>query len=201
VGQRELVWENSVKSQRAGKRVLDSSTRFIEKDLKLKVNVDKSKVVKSAECKFLGFSFRRKHIIFHPKSIETFKHRVRQLTNRTWGVSMGTKIRKLNTYLRGWANYFGIANQYQQMVDLDHWIRRRIRMCYWKQWRKPRTKVNQLIKLGVPRKTAIFCGITSKSYWRSSKTLGINMGLSNKYLKEQGLFSRKDGWIAFHYGG
>jgi RNA-directed DNA polymerase len=189
-----------VKSQRAGERVMQSLTRFIEQDLKLKVNIEKSQVVKSTQCKFLGFSFRGKHIAWHPKSIQTFKHKVRELTNRTWGVSMRTKLRKLSVYLRGWINYYGIGNQYQQCVDLDHWIRRRVRMCYWKQWRKPRTKIRRLMKLGVPKRAAISCGLSSKSYWRSSKTAGINMGLGNKYLKQQGLFSLRDGWIAFHHG-
>jgi len=189
-----------VKSQRAGERVMRSLTRFIEQDLKLKVNVEKSQVVKSTQCKFLGFSFRGKHIAWHARSIERFKHKVRELTNRTWGVSMLTKLRKLSIYLRGWINYYGIANQYQQCVDLDNWIRRRVRMCYWKQWRKPRTKIRSLLKLGVPKRSAISCGLSSKSYWRSSKTAGINMGLGNKYLKQQGLFSLRDGWIAFHHG-
>ena len=189
-----------VKSQRAGERVLKSLTRFIERDLKLRVNHDKSRVVKSAHCKFLGFSFLGRLIVWHPKSVEKFKHRVRELTNRSWGVSMLTKIRKLSVYLRGWINYYAIANRYQGTVDLDHWIRRRIRMCYFKQWRKPRTKIHNLIKLGVHPRAAIACGMSSKSYWRNSRSPGINKGLGLKYLKQQGLFSLKDGWIAFHHG-
>lgn len=189
-----------VRSQRAGERVMQSLTRFIERDLKLKVNIEKSQVVPTAQCKFLGFYFHGRRIYWHPKSMDKFKHQVRELTNRTRGISMQAKLRKLSVYLRGWINYYGIANQYQQCVDLDNWIRRRIRMCYWKQWRKPRTKVRKLIQLGVPLRTAISCGITSKSYWRSSKTAGINMGLGNKYLQQQGLFALRDGWIAFHHG-
>jgi RNA-directed DNA polymerase len=189
-----------VKSQRAGERVLKSLTCFIENDLKLKVNTEKTKLVKSAQCKFLGFSFRGQHIRWHPKSIEKFKRRVRELTNRTWGVSMETKIQRLSVYLRGWINYYGIGNQYQQCVDLDHWIRRRIRMCYWKQWGRPRTKIRNLIKLGLPVKVAVACGRSSKGWWRSSKSHGINAALGLEYLKQQGLFSLRDGWIAFHYG-
>lgn len=189
-----------VKSQRAGKRVLHNLTRFIEHDLKLKVNTEKSQVVKSSQCKFLGFSFFDKQIRWHPKSVETFKRRVRELTDRTRGISMGTKIQKLSVYLRGWINYYGIANQYQRCVDLDHWTRRRIRMCYWKQWGRPRTKIRTLIRLGVPVKAAVACGRSSKSWWRSSKSPGINMALGLEYLREQGLFALRDGWIAFHYG-
>ncbi|MEZ5536554.1 MAG: group II intron reverse transcriptase/maturase [Thiolinea sp.] len=190
-----------VKSPRAGERVLQSLTRFIENDLKLKVNTEKSQVVKSVNARFLGFSFRGKHIRWHPKSVEKFKRRVRELTNRTWGVSMGKKIRNLSVYLRGWINYYGIAHQYQPCVDLDHWIRRRVRMCYWKQWGRPRTKIRSLIQLSLPVRSAVACGRSSKGWWRSSKSQGINAALSLKYLKQQGLFSLRDGWIAFHYGG
>lgn len=189
-----------VKSQRAGNRVLRSLTCYIEDDLQLKVNTEKSQVVKSSQCKFLGFSFHGKQIRWHPKSVEKFKYRVRELTNRTWGVSMETKIRKLSVYLRGWINYYGIGNQYQRCVDLDHWVRRRVRMCFWKQWGRPRTKIRNLIRLDVPIKAAVACGRSSKSWWRSSKTPGINMALGLKYLKEKGLFALRDGWIAFNYG-
>ncbi|MEZ5537708.1 MAG: group II intron maturase-specific domain-containing protein [Thiolinea sp.] len=130
-----------------------------------------------------------------------FKRRVRELTNRTWGVSMGKKIRDLSVYLRGWINYYGIAHQYQPCVDLDHWIRRRVRMGYWKQWGRPRTKIRSLIKLGLPVRSAVACGRSGKGWWRSSKSQGINAALSLKYLKQQGLFSLRDGWVAFHYGG
>ncbi|MEJ2419168.1 MAG: group II intron reverse transcriptase/maturase [Exilibacterium sp.] len=189
-----------VKSKRAGERVLSSITRFVERKLKLKVNDQKSQVCKVSQCKFLGFTFWGKYLRWHPKALAKFKHEVRQLTGRSWGVSMETKIRELTTYLRGWINYFGIANQYQQCVDLDHWIRRRVRMCYWKQWRKPRTKVRNLIKLGVPVKLAISCGITSKGYWHSARTEGIHRALNDVYLENQGLISLRDRWVKIHYG-
>lgn len=122
-------------------------------------------------------------------------------TDRTrLGCTMETKIQELSIYLRGWINYVGIANQYQQCVELDHWIRRRIRMCYWKQWRKPRTKIRNLIHLGVPVKLAISCGITSKGYWHSALTEGIYRGLNGAYLAAQGLFSLRDRWVEIHYG-
>lgn len=189
-----------VKSIRAGKRVLAGVTRFIERDLKLKVNAEKSQVVMCSQCKFLGFRIHGRNLRWHPRSIEKFKYRVRALTNRTWGVSMERKIRELSTFLRGWINYYGIGNQYQLCVDLDHWIRRRIRMCYWKQWRKPRTKIRNLIKLGLPARAAIACGLSSKSWWHSAKSHGINAALSKQYLKAHGLFSLRDGWVSFHYG-
>lgn len=137
-----------VKSRRAGERTLRSITNYLHTRLKLVVNETKSRVVKTSESKFLGFTFKRGRIHWHPKSLEKFKREVRRLTNRNWGVSMRYQLQKLSQYLRGWINYFGIASGYQHCVELDHWIRRRIRMAYWRQWRKPRTKVRNLIKRG-----------------------------------------------------
>ena len=128
-----------------------------------------------------------------------FKQQVRRLTNRNWGVSMQYQLFKLSQYLRGWINYFGIASGYQRCVELDHWIRRRVRMAYWRQWRKPRTKVRHLMRLGVHVQAAVACGITSKGPWRSAKSPGINQALSLDYLKSEGLYSLRDGWIALHY--
>jgi len=112
---------------------------------------------------------------------------------------MSYQLFKISQYLRGWINYFGIASGYQRCVDLDHWIRRRVRMAYWRQWRKPRTKVRSMMRLGAHFRSAIACGITSKGPWRSSKTPGIQQALSNDYLKSQGLYALRDGWIKLHH--
>lgn len=188
-----------VKSPRAGERVLSSISRFLSHRLKLIVNSVKSHVVKTSESKFLGFTFKGGRIHWHPKTVLKFKQQVRRLTNRNWGVSMRYQLFKLSQYLRGWINYFGIASGYQRCVDLDHWIRRRVRMAYWRQWRKPRTKVRNLMRLGVHVQAAVACGITSKGPWRSAKTPGINQALSLDYLKSEGLYSLRDGWIALHH--
>ena len=188
-----------VKSKRAGERILNSISNYLERRLKLIVNSDKSRVVKTSESKFLGFTFRSGRIQIHPKTLHRFKEQVRRLTNRNWGVSMRYQLFKTSQYLRGWINYFGIANCYQLCMDLDHWIRRRVRMAYWRQWRKPRTKVRNLMRLGVRVQVAVGCGITSKGPWRSSKTPGINQALSNAYLKTEGLYSLRDGWIKLHH--
>ena len=188
-----------VKTPRSGKRVLSSISRFLCHRLKLVVNTTKSHVVKTSESKFLGFTFKRGRIQWHPKTLLKFKQQVRRLTNRNWGVSMHYQLFKISQYLRGWINYFGIANSYQRCVDLDHWIRRRVRMAYWRQWRRPRTKVRSLMRLGVHVQAAVACGITSKGPWRSAKTPGINQALSLDYLKSEGLYSLRDGWIALHY--
>ena len=188
-----------VKSKRAGERVLRSISGYLKDRLKLVVNTTKSHVVKVSESKFLGFTFRAGRIQWHPKTLLTFKQRIRELTNRNCGVSMKYQLFKISQYLRGWINYFGIANSYQLCVDLDHWIRRRVRMAYWRQWRKPRTKVRNLMRLGVHVQAAVACGITSKGPWRSAKTPGINQALSLNYLKSEGLYSLRDDWIKLHY--
>lgn len=188
-----------VKSQRAGERVLRSISRYLQERLKLVVNTTKSHVVKTSECQFLGFTFQGGRIQWHPKTLHKFKQQVRRLTNRNWGVSMRYQLFKISQYLRGWINYFGIASGYQRCLELDHWIRRRVRMAYWRQWRRPRTKVRNLMKLGVHVRAAVACGITSKGPWRSSKTPGIQQALSNAYLKSQGLYALRDGWIKLHH--
>lgn len=188
-----------VKSQRAGERVLRSISKYLQDRLKLVVNTIKSRVVKSTESKFLGFTFRAGRIQWHPKTLLEFKQRIRRLTNRNWGVSMQYQLFKISQFIRGWINYFGIANCYQLCVDLDHWIRRRVRMAYWRQWRKPRTKVRNMMSRGVHVRAAVACGITSKGPWRSAKTPGIQQALSNAYLKSQGLYALRDGWIKLHY--
>jgi len=188
-----------VSSRRAGDRVLASISHYLEHRLKLTVNTAKSRVVKTNDSKFLGFTFKGTQIHWHPNTLRKFKQRIRVLTNRNWGVSMHYQLFRIRQYLRGWINYFGIATGYQRCCDLDHWIRRRVRMAYWRQWRKPRTKVRNLMKLGVHVQSAVACGITSKGPWRSSKTPGIQQALSNDYLKAEGLASLRDGWIRLHH--
>lgn len=150
------------------KCLIENTSRFIHQKLKLKVNSDKSRYGAVTESKFLGFRFNRQYIKIHDRAIQGFKIKVKKLTNRNKGISMNQQIHQLNQYLRGWGNYFLIANEYQLCLDLDHWIRHRLRMCFWRQWRKPRTKIKNLINFGVSTKMAIDCGITSKDPWRSS---------------------------------
>ncbi|NOY74000.1 MAG: hypothetical protein GXP14_16805 [Gammaproteobacteria bacterium] len=153
------------------------------KRLKLTVNEKKSQVVPINQCKFLGFSFNRNNIIIHPDSLKIFKREVKRLTGRSWGVLMAVRYQKLKLYLRGWMNYYAIDIRYQQACDLDQWIRRRICMCYWKMWRKPRTNIRNLMNKGVSDVLAICCGISSKADWRSAQTKGIQIALNNERLK------------------
>ncbi|MDP2368201.1 group II intron reverse transcriptase/maturase [Rhodoferax sp.] len=116
-----------VKSQRAAERVMRSITRYLETSLKLTVNRAKSKAAPMSECSFLGFTMRGTKIRWTDKSVANFKHRVTELTGRSWGVSMEHRLHKLGQYVRGWTAYFGISQYYRPVPELDDWIRRRIR--------------------------------------------------------------------------
>jgi len=183
-----------VKSPRAGNRVMQSLTRYLEGRLKLKINPVKSKVAKMSECGFLGFTIVRGKIRWLEKKLAAFKHRVKELTGRSWGVSMEFRLHKLGQYVRGWMGYFGISEYYRPIPELDEWIRRRIRMGYWKQWRWPRTKIKHLLALGVSLKTAIQHGVSSKSYWHMARTPAMQQALNNDWLKAKGLLSIKTLW-------
>jgi RNA-directed DNA polymerase len=111
---------------------------------------------------------------------------------------MSHRLQKLAQYLRGWMNYYGISEYYRPVPELDHWIRRRIRICYWKQWRFARTKVRHLLSLGTGKRQAILTAISRKSYWHLSRTLATQTGMTNKWLESQGLVSARQLWIKAH---
>jgi RNA-directed DNA polymerase len=186
-------------SRNAGMRVMKSLRRYVEIKLKLKVNEQKSKVIPSGESEFLGFTFARKKIRWTEKSYSKFKARIIEITNRSWGVSLKRRIITLNRYLKGWAGYFCISEYYSPIPSIDPWIQRRIRMCILKQWRKPRTKIRKLIKLGAPEKEAVQTGMSRKGYWRLSKTFALNAAMDNKWFGELKLVSIREEWINFHY--
>jgi RNA-directed DNA polymerase len=188
-----------VRTQRAGLRVKESVTRFFERKLKLKVNQDKSQVSTTDDTNFLGFTFKGTRILWSDKAFREFKNRVKRLTGRSWFVSMEYRYKKLSQYVRGWMNYFGISEYYRPIPEIDSWLRRRMRMCYWKQWRRPRTKIRNLLKLGTFRKTALDVGLSRKGPWRLARTLATQSGMTNQWLKEQGLVSVKELWVNIHY--
>ena len=188
-----------VKSERAGQRVMASLTRFLGKKLRLAITPDKSKVAPLNQCRFLGFTFRRKKIVWSDKSVAQFQRRVKELTGRSWGVSMEYRLEKLSEYLRGWMAYFSLSEYYSPVPILDEWIRRRLRMCYWKQWKRCRKRVGELLKLGVSERQAVLTALSRKSYWHLSRTMATQWGLNDAWLKSQGLVSVRELWIAFHY--
>jgi len=188
-----------VKSRRAGERVMGSLKRFLERTLKLRINEEKSRVVPTNQAVFLGFTFRGTKIYWSEKAFREFKRRVKELTGRSWFVSMDYRYKKLAEYLRGWMNYFGISEYYRPIPEIDSWLRRRLRMCYFKRWRWARTKVRELRKLGTSLHVAISVAISRKGPWHLSRTLATQTGMTNKWLKDQGLLSVKELWVNIHY--
>jgi RNA-directed DNA polymerase len=184
------------KSARAASRIMTSVSRYLTNTLRLVVNQQKSRVVTSDEFDYLGFIFvkSRSTINVSPKSLHKFKHRVRQITGRSRGISMERRLGELRRYVRGWMGYFGLASQLKLFARLEQWIRRRIRCCYWKQWRRPKTRRRNLIRLGVPRRQAIRHARSRKGPWHMAKTIASGVGMTNKWLQDQGVLSLKTLW-------
>ncbi|WHY17824.1 group II intron reverse transcriptase/maturase [Paenibacillus sp. G2S3] len=184
-----------VKTPRAGERVKASVTGFIEGKLKLKVNQGKSAVDRPWKRKFLGFSFsvdQEPKVRIAQQSLQKAKVRIREITSRKKPMKMEERIQKLNQYLMGWCGYFSLADTPSSFRDMDKWIRRRLRMCLWKQWKNPRTKVKRLISLGVRKDKADEWGNTRKGYWRIAGSPILSRALNNRYWETNGLKSLMD---------
>lgn len=181
-----------VKSKRAGERTIASVQRFIEGTLRLKVNESKSAVDRPWNRKFLGFSFthhKEPKVRVAKTSLQRMKKKIREITSRKMPFPMEYRIEKLNQYLIGWCGYFALADTPSIFSRLDSWIKRRLRMCLWKNWKKPRTRVRNLIRLKVPYGKAYEWGNTRKGYWRISKSPILHRTLGNSYWESQGLKS------------
>ena len=179
-----------VRSERAGKRVMDSISRFIEKKLKLKVNRKKSAVGKPQERKFLGFSFtygERARRRISPEALRRFKKRIKAMTRRVGSMSLERRIKLLNQYLRGWRGYFGFCETSTVLERLDSWIRRRLRAIVWKMWRKSRTRYRELKRLGVNSVLAGHTAGSAHDVWRVSHSPALNLALSTSFFKSLGL--------------
>jgi RNA-directed DNA polymerase len=179
-----------VRSQRAGQRVMASVTRFITSRLKLKVNSEKSAVARPWARKFLGFSFTseqqpRRRIA--PKAVLRFKQRVRELTQRTRGVSSRQMIKQLSAYLIGWRAYFAHCQTPSVLHSLEEWIRRRLRSVIWKQWKRGRRRFAELRKHGVDKALAAKTAGSCHGPWRLSNSPALNTALSNTYFSALGL--------------
>ena len=152
-------------------------------------------------CEYLGFTFvgKRVTIKIAPKKLIAFKQHIKELTGRSRGISMDRRLTGLARYVRGWVGYFGLARQFEDIANLDGWLKRRIRMCYWKQWRYPRTKIEHLVALGVTLDMAVKHAISLKKYWRMSGTPALRFAMTNEcpvfnYTGQQGLVSLKQLW-------
>ncbi|QTD40341.1 group II intron reverse transcriptase/maturase [Sporosarcina sp. Te-1] len=191
-----------VKTRKAGNRVMNSVTSFIEGKLKLKVNLDKSAVDRPWKRKFLGFSFtshKEPKVRIANESVKRMKNKIREITSRKKPYPMVYRVEKINQYLMGWCGYFALADTPSVFVHFDSWIRRRLRMCMWKDWKLPRTKVRKLIGLGVERRKAYEWGNSRKGYWRISNSPILHRALGNSYWSSQGLKSLISRYEALRY--
>jgi RNA-directed DNA polymerase len=190
-----------VKSAKAAERVMASLTRFVEGRLKLVVNKVKSKAAPLKQCAFLGFQIGAAgRAVWTAKAHARFKRRVREITRRNRGHRVQDVIDELRRYITGWLNYFGISHTYTALLELDEWVRRRVRLYYWKQWKQPRTRRRHLLALGIPREEVHMATRSRKGYWRMSSNSILQRALTNRWLQEQGVPDMRTLWITLHYG-
>jgi len=183
------------KSERAAKRLLETSTKYLEGTLKLKVNQEKSCVVSVfaiRNFKYLGFAMGKNgsgiYIRVHPKSMKKFKDCLREYSSRRRCQSIRPSLEKIKVYVRGWMNYYGIASMKNPIDDLNGWLYRRIRMCIWKQWKRPRTKRRHLLSLGIPEYHAHMAANCRRGYWWTVNTSTVKRALSKERLVQSGFY-------------
>lgn len=181
------------KSRKAATRTLNHILPYIEEKLFLKVNREKTQVAHVKQVKYLGYGFYihkgEGRLRIHPKSVQKFRDKIREITGRSNG--MGTLARKtrLNQVIRGWINYFKLADAKNLIRELDEWIRSRIRMVTWKRWKKVRTRFENLKRLGIKEEQAWMWANTRKGYWRTAHSPILSIALSNERLKRAGYLS------------
>ena len=193
-----------VKSSRAAERVMNNCVKFLEDKLKLKVNREKSQTGSPLKLKFLGFSMyktgKKAGIRPHSKSIKRFKDKIRELTSRKQARSIENILQRLKRYTTGWIGYYSIADMESKIKGLNEWIRRRIRQIYWKQWKKNKTKHDNLVKLGIGSETAWMWANSRKGYWRISCSQILAMSLTNEYLASVGYDDILERYKVLHGG-
>lgn len=193
-----------VKSEKAANRVMQSITKYIEKKLGLKVNAEKTKITRPNQTKFLSFSFWKDYKNNewkpkpHIKAVEKLKRKLKQLTKRSWSISLTERIKKINYLVRGWVNYFRIANMKDVLRRIDEHLRVRIRVIIWKQWKTITKREKSLIQLGVERKLAHNIACTRKGYYQICKTRYIQFAINNDKLRQRGLIFLSDQYEKVH---
>jgi group II intron reverse transcriptase/maturase len=193
-----------VKSEKAANRVMKSIVKFIEEKLGLTVNVEKSKISRPKELKFLGFGYyydsknKRYQVKSHQISIQKFQRKLRQLTKRNWSVSLDYRILKLKQVIFGWVNYFKIANIKAAMKRIDMKLRSRMRIIIWKQWKVPKKQIKSLIQLGIPEEEAKGLTFCRKGYRYIGLSKVVQRAISNKRLKQRGLPSALEHYLKVH---
>ena len=178
------------KSKKSAERTLTNIIPFIEGKLNLKVNQDKTVVEQISKVKYLGYTFYKNkgkcRFRVHPKSIKKMKDKIRELTSRSNGWGNEYRALKLTQYIRGWVNYFGMADMKNLLKGTDEWLRHKIRTVYWKQWKKTKTKYKKLKELDVDAEKAWKCANTRKGNWYSSGNFIVQTAFNNNKLRELG---------------
>lgn len=178
------------RSKRSAERVMSSIIRFTEDKLFLKVNREKSQVAPISKVKFLGYSFYRTkgegRLRIHPKSVLKMKAKLKELTSRSNGWGNDRRKESLRQYIIGWVNYFKLADMQSLLLRVDEWYRRRIRMVIWKQWKRIRTKLTNLIKLGVKKSKAWEWANTRKGHWPIANSFILATTITLDRLRQAG---------------
>jgi RNA-directed DNA polymerase len=178
------------RSKRAAERVLASITKFIEEELHLKVNREKTTAAHIKDVKFLGYGFYFNKngcgIRTHRKSVEKMRAKIRELTSRNNGWGNERRKESLRQFITGWLNYFRLADMKNLLEKTDEWFRRRLRSLIWKQWKRIKTKLRNLIKLGIPKQKAREFANTRKGFWRTADSPILNRSITNDRLRLSG---------------
>ena len=180
------------KTERAARRIKESIGNFLEKRLKLKLNREKSGVRKPDEVKILGYGFLKNKkgqwkIRISKKAKDKLKKKVKAITKRSLSVSLSKRINDINVILRGWGNYFRLTELPSDFKDIEGWVRKRLRICIWKNWKRIRTRVRELKSLGIKETYAIRWAYSRKAYARVANSPILKLSLTNKYFQMQGL--------------
>ena len=190
------------KSKRAAKRVKESVTRYIENELHLKVNKEKTTASYVKGVKYLGYTFRVSkgecRLGVHPKSKANLITKLKELTKRSKGWGYEYRKQRLKDYIRGWVGYFNLAEMKRLCMDTDEWMRRRIRMCIWKAWKKPKTKIANLIKCGIPQWQAYQWGNTRLGYWRIAGSVILHNAITTDKLRRAGYAMLMDEYLKWN---
>ena len=183
------------RSKRAANRLLESCRRYLEDKLKLKMNVQKSKVVSvlaKKHFKFLGFCLGKNgkgvYIRAHRESLAKAKRKLKQLTRRNQGRNVRMVMENVKSFIRGWIGYYYAADIKRTLMSWNEWLRRRLRMYIWKQWKKPRTRITNLKKMGIPEWQAYQWGNTRLGYWRIAGSTILSRSITNEKLALAGYY-------------
>lgn len=191
-----------VRSMKAAERVKENIYKFIEGKMKLKVNREKSKISRPNKSSLLGFSFYKDakgwQIRISKKSYLRLKTEVRRLTSRNWSIGIEARLGLLSNKIRGWVSYFRIAKCRNRLKDLDSWIRFRLRMCIWKTWKKVKTRIANLVRLGMDNYHAYINGNTRKGYCRIAHSRILTSTLKNDYFANLGYVSLESIYLKCH---